>query len=123
MENARLTGWNAARTTALTAAAAAGLAAQRAAAAAADADTVRDVFGNPFRPRPAVEREWLAWNDALVRKLARSIYDDRRFTDTPVLADALEDAGCAAADLLEHLRGPARHTRGCWAVDLLLARD
>jgi hypothetical protein len=123
MVNARLTGWNAARTTALTAAPRAAAAAQRAAVAAADADTVRDVFGNPFRPRPAIEPEWLAWNDTLVRKLAQSIYDERRFADTPVLADALEDAGCDDADLLEHLRGPARHVRGCWAVDLLLAKD
>jgi hypothetical protein len=37
-----------------------------------------------------------------------------------VLADALEDPGCADADLLSHLRGPGMHVRGCWAVDLLL---
>jgi hypothetical protein len=123
MQSAGATGWNAARTTALTAAAAASVAAQRAAAAAADADTVREVFGNPFRPRPAVESEWLAWNGAVVPKLARSMYDERRFTDMPVLADALEDAGCDDADLLEHLRGPARHVRGCWAVDLLLGKE
>jgi hypothetical protein len=40
-----------------------------------------------------------------------------------VLADALEDAGCADADLLGHLRGPGPHIRGCWAVDLLLGKE
>jgi hypothetical protein len=37
-----------------------------------------------------------------------------------VLADALEDAGCADPDLLAHLRGPGPHVRGCWALDLVL---
>jgi hypothetical protein len=81
---------------------------------------LRCVLGNPFHtpapPRPA----WLAWNDGTVRKLARTVYDERRFGDLPILADALEDAGCADADLLDHLREPGPHARGCWPVDLLL---
>jgi predicted DNA-binding WGR domain protein len=40
-----------------------------------------------------------------------------------VLADALEEAGCTDAGLLEHLRGPGPHVRGCWAVDLLLGKS
>jgi hypothetical protein len=40
-----------------------------------------------------------------------------------VLADALEDGGCADADVLNHLRGPGPHGRGCWVVDLLLGRE
>ena len=40
-----------------------------------------------------------------------------------VLADALEEAGCDNADLLNHLRGPGPHVRGCWAVDLILGKQ
>jgi hypothetical protein len=80
---------------------------------------VLEVFGNPFRP-VAVDPRWLAWNEAAVRHLARAIYDERAFDRLPVLADALEDAGCADAAVLSHCRGPGPHARGCWVVDLLL---
>jgi hypothetical protein len=82
-------------------------------------DEVRCVFGNPFRPARA-DPAWPAWNGGTVRRLAESVYAGRAFDRLPVLADALEDAGCADADLLGHLRGPGPHARGCWAVDLLL---
>ena len=52
----------------------------------------------------------------------RSIYDDRAFDRLPILADALEDAGCADAAILSHCRGPGEHVRGCWVVDLLLGK-
>jgi hypothetical protein len=84
---------------------------------------LRDLFGNPFRPAPAVEPAWLGWNDGTVPKLASSLYDARAFDRLRVLADALEDAGCADAELPGHLRGPGPHLRGCWAVDLLLGKD
>jgi hypothetical protein len=45
------------------------------------------------------------------------------FDRLPVLADALEEAGCTNADILDHLRGPGPHARGCWAVDLLLGKS
>jgi hypothetical protein len=54
--------------------------------------------------------------------LAQGIYEERAFDDLPVLADALEEAGCDQPDLLAHLRGPGPHVRGCWAVDLLLGK-
>jgi hypothetical protein len=86
------------------------------------ADLVREVFGNPFRAAP-VDPAWLTANGGLVRRLTQSIYDERRFGDLGVLADALEDAGCTDADLLGHLRSEGPHVRGCWAVDLLLGRE
>ncbi len=55
--------------------------------------------------------------------LARSIYDDRAFDRLPVLADALEDAGCTDAAILDHCRGPGPHVRGCWVVDLILGKS
>ena len=63
------------------------------------------------------------WNDGTVRKLAQAIYDDRRFADLPILADALEEAGCADAAILAHCRGGGEYVRGCWVVDLLLGKE
>jgi hypothetical protein len=81
-----------------------------------------DIFGNPFRPS-IVDRGWLAWNDGTVPKIAQAIYDDRCFADMPILADALEEAGCTNADILDHCRQPGEHVRGCWVVDLLLGKS
>lgn len=90
---------------------------------ATKAALLRDLFGPlPFR-LVTIAPSWLAWNDATIPKIARSIYDDRRFDDLPILADALEEAGCSDADILGHCRGPGPHVRGCWVVDLLLGRS
>ncbi len=75
-----------------------------------------------FRPLPPVNAAWLAWDGGTVARLARAVYDERAFDRLPILADALEEAGCAEAELLGHLRGPGPHARGCWAVDLLLGK-
>jgi hypothetical protein len=83
---------------------------------------LREVFGNPARP-PRVMPNWLTWNNGTVRKLAQGIYDERAFDRLPILADALEDAGCGDADLLDHLRGPGPHLPGCWALDAVLRRE
>jgi hypothetical protein len=88
----------------------------------AQAALVRDVFGNPFR-LVALGPAWPAWDGGTVPKLAQAIYDDRAFERLPVLADALEEAGCTNPDLLGHCRQPAEHVRGCWAVDLLLGKS
>jgi hypothetical protein len=55
--------------------------------------------------------------------MAQVIYDERKFEDLPFLADALEEAGCDNADILNHCRGPGPHVRGCWVVDLLLGKE
>lgn len=84
---------------------------------------VRDIFGPfPFRT-VTINSSWLVWNDATIPRIAQSIYDDRRFDDLPILADALEEAGCSDADILGHCRGPGPHVRGCWVVDLILGRS
>jgi hypothetical protein len=79
---------------------------------------LRDVFGNSFRPVTAESR----WLTPTVVGLARGVYEDRAYDRLPILADALEDAGCADADLLGHLRSPGPHVRGCWALDLILGK-
>lgn len=66
---------------------------------------------------------WLAWCDKTVPKLARAIYEERAFDRLPILADALEEAGCADADILDHCRQPGEHVRGCWVIDLILGKS
>jgi hypothetical protein len=83
---------------------------------------LRDILGNPFRPS-TVAPNWLTWNNRTVPKLAQTIYDDRRYDIMPILADALEEAGCTDAAILDHCRGPGPHVRGCWVVDLILGKE
>jgi hypothetical protein len=79
---------------------------------------LRDIFGNPFRPI-TVDPAWLT---STVLALAQGIYDDRAFDRMPILADALQDAGCDNDDILTHCRGTGPHVRGCWVVDLVLGK-
>lgn len=81
----------------------------------------RDIFG-PRHPSATVNKPLLAWNGATVPKIAQAIYTDRAFDQLPILADALEDAGCDNAEILDHCRGPGPHVRGCWVVDLILGK-
>ncbi len=78
----------------------------------------RDIFGNPFRP-VAVDP---SWRTEAVVALAEGIYAGRAFERMPVLADALEDAGCSHDNVLSHCRGDGPHVKGCWVVDLLAGR-
>jgi hypothetical protein len=80
---------------------------------------LHDVMGNPFRPA-ALDS---AWRTPSVVSLAQAIYDERAFDRMPILADALEDAGCTDPSILEHCRGGGVHARGCWVVDLLLGKE
>jgi hypothetical protein len=81
-------------------------------------------FRGPRRPlsRAARAARRLTWNCGTVVKLAQGIYEDRRFEDLPILADALEEAGCQEQSVLDHLRGPGPNVRGCWPLDLILGR-
>lgn len=83
------------------------------------ADVIRDIVGNPF----SQTRFDPAWRTTDVTLLATRIYDTREFGAMPILADALQDAGCTHDALLAHLRDPKQaHFCGCWALDLALAR-
>lgn len=86
---------------------------------AAQAGLLRDVVGDPDRPA-ALDPRWLT---STALSLARAVYAGRAFDRLPVLADALEEAGCDRPDILAHLRDADRpHARGCWAVDLVLGK-
>jgi len=109
----------------------------------AEAHLLRDIIGNPWRLvklplawQHGQRREdssdtagtmesccpWLIWRDGTVPRLAQAIYAEHAWERLPILADALEEAGCANEDILQHLRGAGPHARGCWVLDLLLGR-
>jgi hypothetical protein len=95
----------------------------RAAECKAQAALLRCIIGNPFHPVPSLPPSLVAWNGGVVLKLARVMYDEHRFSDMPLLADALEEVGCDDADILVHCRGPGPHVLGCWVLELLLAKE
>jgi soluble lytic murein transglycosylase-like protein len=76
-------------------------------------------FGSPVVLDPA----WLTRNDGWALKIARSIAEQDQFDDLPILADALEDAGCGETELLTHCRAARKHEHGCWVLDLILDRE
>ena len=78
-----------------------------------------EIFGNPFRPVTFDP----AWQTDTVVSLAKGMYESRDFSAMPILADALQDAGCDNAEILTHCRDESlTHVRGCWVVDILLGR-
>jgi hypothetical protein len=116
---------------------------------ATQAVLLRDIVGNPFR---SVSLPWRCrecgipcgppaagyycvkcgsdearcccpWLTPTVMSIARTAYDDRRFDLLPILADALEEAGCDNTDILQHCRGSGPHARGCFVLDLILGKE
>jgi hypothetical protein len=81
---------------------------------------LRDIFGNPYRLITFSP----SWRTDTAVSLARQMYDSRDFSASPILADALQDAGCDDIDILNHCReAGVTHVRGCWVVDHLLAKE
>src|SRR5262245_28193442 len=64
------------------------------------AQLMRCVFGPLLFRAISITPSSLLWNDATLVKLAQGIYEERAFDRLPILADALEDAGCDNADIL-----------------------
>ncbi|VTR91575.1 Uncharacterized protein (Fragment) OS=uncultured bacterium PE=4 SV=1 [Gemmata massiliana] len=81
---------------------------------------VLEVFGNPFRPVDFPS----GWRTSTSVALASQMYESRTFDAMPILADALQDAGCNSDDILDHCRDPKQvHVRGCWVADLVLGKE
>lgn len=80
---------------------------------------LRDIFGILFRP-VVLNPSWLT---STVTAIARQMYELRDFGAIPILADALQDAGCENEYILNHCRAPGVHIRGCWLVDLVLGTE
>jgi hypothetical protein len=85
----------------------------------AQCDRLRDVVGNPFRPVTFSP----SWRTDTVVALARQVYEGREFSAMPILADALQDAGCDSNAILDHCREDGPHVRGCWVIDLVLDKS
>jgi hypothetical protein len=85
----------------------------------AQSGLVRDIFGNPFQASILDS----TCCSAAVRRIAEQMYNSRDFSAAPILADALEEAGCTDAVILRHLRDKGPHVRGCWVVDLILGKS
>ncbi len=84
------------------------------------AHLLREIFGNPFA-YPFFKPKWRTTD---VMLLAQGIYDAKAFDRMPILADALQDAGCDSDDILNHGRDTAlAHVRGCWVVDAVLGKE
>jgi hypothetical protein len=83
------------------------------------AECVREIYGNPFRPVRMEE----GWATAEVMRIANKIYNAEAFLRMGELAAALERAGCGDENMLGHLRKASRHVRGCWVIDLVLGKD
>jgi hypothetical protein len=86
------------------------------------ADLLREVIGNPFRPRLPRQARRPGWLTHDVVAVASNLYGGGYFGFLTVLADALEEARCPHPELVEHLRAPGPHVRGCWAVDFVLGQ-
>ena len=63
------------------------------------------------------------WRTEHTVGIAAKMYEDRDFAALPILADALEEAGCDSDTILTHCREPGVHVRGCWVVDLVLGKS
>ena len=88
--------------------------------ATSQAHLIGCIFGNPFRP-VAFDPQWLT---STVTQLAHGIYADLAFDRMPILADALQEAGCDNDDILNHCRDPKGiHARGCWVIDRILGKE
>ncbi len=84
------------------------------------ANLIRDIFGNPFRAVIFLPE----WRTDTALALARQMYESRDFSAMPILADALQDAGCDSEEMLGHCRATSEtHVRGCWVVDLVLGKE
>ena len=82
------------------------------------ASLVREVFPHSDRPFE------LSWRTVAVHDLASGMYESRDFSAMPILADALEEAGCHNAAVLRHCRDSNHeHIRGCWVLDLILGKE
>lgn len=67
-----------------------------------------------------VKPYWLCWEAGVIVSLAQRVRDEGDSAAMPILGDALEEAGCTDAAILEHLRGLGPHVRECWIIDALL---
>jgi hypothetical protein len=83
-----------------------------------------EIFGPPVRRPSEMEPDILSWHGGVAAELAAFIDTEGRYDALPVLADALEEAGCTDEEMFDHCRQRGRaHVRGCWVIDRVLGRE
>jgi hypothetical protein len=86
--------------------------------------TVAAVLARELFPNPFGSLVWNPeWSTSTARELAAHIYTSREFAVMPILADALQDAGCENKHVLNHCRVEKTHARGCWVLDAILGKS
>jgi hypothetical protein len=90
---------------------------------AVQAALLRDIIGPLLFRSQLIKSNRLLREEDRIPALAQAIYDNRAFDQLPILANALEQAGCKEADVLDHCRSGGEHVRGCWVVDLILNKE
>lgn len=78
-------------------------------------------YNSEVGPEVTWERSWVGWNDGTVLRMAHTIAEASTYRDLPVLGDALEEAGCDSAEILEHCRAGLPHQHNCWVIDGLVS--
>ncbi len=81
-------------------------------------DQLRDLIGYPFR-QVSIHSAWL---DPDVLAIAKQMLKRKSFEKMPILADALEEAGCDDEEILAHCRNGKEHVAGCWLLELILEK-
>jgi hypothetical protein len=84
-------------------------------------DTPRHLVCTAARPKAAVPFA-PAWRNETAVALARGIVADAAPDRLPILADALEEAGCDDPQVLRHCRECPDHRPHCWVLGDLLDR-
>jgi hypothetical protein len=84
-----------------------------------DATTEPEQVCSPYPPTDEAMRFDPSWRTSTVVSLATGIMQDGSFDVMPILADALQDAGCDNEILLEHCRHGTEHTTWCWVLELV----
>jgi len=80
---------------------------------------IYDIMGHPY----ASPQFSPTWRTFATTGIASTIYEDHAFSTMPMLADALEEAGCDNSDILSHCRSKSPHVQGCWVLDLILGKE
>ena len=82
-----------------------------------------DEDGTPVKWEVEFDPAWLAWNCGTISAIAQGVHAFRQYAELPILADALEDAGCDDGVILRHLRARTKgHDSRCWVLRRLLGR-
>jgi len=92
--------------------------------------TVVEIRGDKVRlnkePCPVLDPAWLKWQDGIVSRLAMGMVERGDYSPLPILADALEEAGCADETILCYCRS-RRSSNGRmkrhrpWVIELILS--